>query len=435
MRSVSDQPFDFLFATWEGGGSVPPVLSVASRLVARGHRVRVMSDACNEPETRAAGAEFVPWREAPSRPDKSAATDVIRDFEVGTPEEVIARLRERIMCGPALAYARDLSAELDRRPADLVVSSEMLLGAIAAAESRRQPLALLACNIPLFPVKGIPPFGPGLMPATSDEERALHAEIAAGSRAMFNLGLPSLNAARAALGLGPLDNLFDQLNAADRILLATAKAFDFPAEELPGHIRYVGPQIGEAPWAEPWASPWPAEDRRPLVLVSFSTSFQDQAASLQRVIDAVGSLSVRGLVTLGPALSESEMRGADNVVLRRTAPHNQVMRQAAIVVTHCGHGTVSRALAQGVPLLCMPMGRDQNDNAARVVARGAGLALAPDASSAEIANALQRLLNEPAFRAAAGRLGAQVAAEAASPAVIDELEELAAGQRRMRHAA
>ena len=42
---------------------------------------------------------------------------------------------------------------------------------------------------------------------------------------------------------------------------------------------------------------------------------------------------------------------------------------AAAVVTHAGHGTIMRALAHGIPLLCLPMGRDQDDNAARVFAQ------------------------------------------------------------------
>jgi UDP:flavonoid glycosyltransferase YjiC (YdhE family) len=56
------------------------------------------------------------------------------------------------------------------------------------------------------------------------------------------------------------------------------------------------------------------------------------------------------------------------------------------------------------------MGRDQPDNAARVEARGAGLTLAADASAAEIGSAVARLLEEPSFRAAARRLGEQIAA-------------------------
>ena len=63
------------------------------------------------------------------------------------------------------------------------------------------------------------------------------------------------------------------------------------------------------------------------------------------------------------------------------------MARAALVVTHCGHGTVMRALSHGRPMLCLPMGRDQNDNAARVVARGAGLRLGADAAPPAIRSA------------------------------------------------
>src|SRR5207248_8948080 len=62
---------------------------------------------------------------------------------------------------------------------------------------------------------------------------------------------------------------------------------------------------------------------------------------------------------------------AANVHVCASAPHSELLKQAAVVVTHAGHGTVIRALAAGVPLVCMPMGRDQNENAARVVFRGA----------------------------------------------------------------
>ena len=94
-----------------------------------------------------------------------------------------------------------------------------------------------------------------------------------------------------------------------------------------------------------------------------------------------------------------------------------------------------RALAHGVPLLCMPLGRDQADNAVRVAARGAGLTLAAAAPAEEIRAALARLLDEDAFRDAARRLGAAVAAEASSPAVVDELEVLADARARTAAAA
>ena len=77
----------------------------------------------------------------------------------------------------------------------------------------------------------------------------------------------------------------------------------------------------------------------------------------------------------------------------------------------------------------IPHGRDQNDNAVRVSHRGASLSLMPGASVADIHVACARLLNEPAFRAAAKRLGDAVAFEAEHSTVVAELEAAASDAR------
>ncbi|MEA2998875.1 MAG: hypothetical protein QOK17_708 [Sphingomonadales bacterium] len=424
---------NFLFATWEGGGSVTPALTVARKLAARGHRVRVMSDLCNRTEAEAAGAAFIPWTRAPSRPDRSRDTDNLRDWEPADPREGLMRVVESIMLGPSLAYAQDLVEELEREPADLVVSNEMLFGVAAACEALGQKLALLEVNISLFPLRGVPPMGPGLLPAETGEDRALHAAVAAGLIQMLDSRLAALNAARAALGLAPLATVLDQHKAVSKRLLATAAAFDFAPQALPEGVRYVGPQLDDPTWAEPFVSPFEPDDARPLVLVGFSTTFQNHVAVLQRVADALGALPVRGLVTLGDIVLPDELTAPDNVRLVHPAPHNAVMDEAALVVTHGGHGTVIRALAHRRPMLVIPHGRDQHDNAIRVTARGAGLSLAADASAETIAEALRRLLSEPAFAARAAELGARVAEEAAHSPVAEELEALAAPAPKLRN--
>jgi MGT family glycosyltransferase len=244
---------------------------------------------------------------------------------------------------------------------------------------------------------------------------------------MFDSGLPALNAARVALGLQPLEHLLEQLRVAEVELLGTSRAFDFPSSDLPSRVRYVGPQIGDPHWARKWASPWPASDHRPLVAVSFSTTFQNHAGVLQKVIDALAPLPARVLVTLGGSIKASDLKAAGNCVLVDSAPHSQVMREAAVVVTHGGHGTVMRALLSRVPTLVIPHGRDQNDNAVRVTERGAGLSLTADASVEAIRAACERLLNEASFRTAARRLGDLVAAEAENSSVVTELESAASG--------
>ena len=79
-----------------------------------------------------------------------------------------------------------------------------------------------------------------------------------------------------------------------------------------------------------------------------------------------------------------------------------------------------------MPLLVVPMGRDQLDNATRVTERGAGLQLGQDAEPEAIAEAVRRLLDEPAFAEHAAQLGARIREDAAGDAAVAELEALPA---------
>lgn len=426
---------NFLIATWEGGGSVMPMLTVAKKLADRGHRVRVMSDRCNRPEAEACGATFIPWTKAPSRPDRSRESDTLRDWEAPTPQDQIRLVMERVWTGPALDFAEDAIAELRREPADLVISSEMLMGVMAGCEAIGQRFVALTCNISLFPIPGVPPVGPGLLPAATPEEEAVHREVAAGNEALFAVGLPALNGARRLLGLRPLARLADQLDAAEAVLLGTSAAFDFAPPALPAGVSYVGPQLADPPWAAAWRSPWPQDDVRPLILVGFSTTFQDHVAVLQAVIDGAATLPVRLLVTLGDTIVPDELVPAANCTLVHSAPHNDVMPGTALVITHGGHGTVARALLHRKPLIVVPHGRDQNDNAARVTARGAGVMLPATAASAACRAAIEQVLGNPLYADAAKRLGDRVAWDVETSLVAEELEQLAAGGHGRREAA
>jgi UDP:flavonoid glycosyltransferase YjiC (YdhE family) len=72
------------------------------------------------------------------------------------------------------------------------------------------------------------------------------------------------------------------------------------------------------------------------------------------------------------------------------------------------------------------MGRDQPDNAARVVHAGAGVRLRKNASADALRAAIGRVIGDPRYRAAAGAVAARLAAERDDNRVVDELEQVAA---------
>jgi len=426
--AYSSKCLDILLSTWEGGGNVPPTLGAARRLLARGHRVRIMADSVIGPEALAAGADFIPWTRAPNRMDRRPTSDPLRDWEAESDIHGFLLLRDRIMCGPALAYARDVLDELARRPADAIVTCETLLGVFVGSDAAQVPLGLLCTNVSLFPLPGLPPLGMGLPPAASEIERAQYARFGKELLASLSEGLAPLNEARVALGLQPVKDFTELFLIAQRVLLATSPAFDFAADTLPSGFHYVGPLLREPAWAQGQPEARPDEAELPLVVVSFSTTFQDQLGAVENTVQALADLPVRGVVTLGPALAGSRVPAPANVTVVDFASHDRLMAQASVVVTHAGHGTVIRSLAHGVPLLCLPMGRDQHDNAIRVTTRGAGLTLGRNAPTSEIGAALSRLLSDSSFRAAAQRLAGEIAGGAGTADFVAEVEALASAR-------
>jgi UDP:flavonoid glycosyltransferase YjiC (YdhE family) len=101
-----------------------------------------------------------------------------------------------------------------------------------------------------------------------------------------------------------------------------------------------------------------------------------------------------------------------------------VLPHASLVVTHAGLGTVSAALAFGVPMVCLPLGRDQPLTAARVEAVGAGRILAPAAPVETVRAAIADVLADGRYRAAAEGLGTEIQAGIREERALHEVERL-----------
>jgi MGT family glycosyltransferase len=303
-----------------------------------------------------------------------------------------------------------------------VVFDFMLFGAGFAAEKAGVPAAMLVHTIYPFPAPGMPPFGngwsprSGLMGSARDKLGKLAFE-----RVWLNPLIARLNEVRGNLGLPPT-TFDDLLGGLGRILVLTSASFDFPAE-LPANVRYVGPQLESPDAASTWDSPWPDDDRRPLVVVSLSTTYQAQEGLVRNAIDAVGRLPVRALVSAGPVNVPDD--APPNVHVTTFVPHASVLPHASAVVTHAGHGTVMASLQHGLPLVCLPMGRDQGDVAARVAWRGAGVRLSAKSAAEKIAAAVENVLGDPSYAANAQLLAAKMADEDVADSAVDEVVKMA----------
>ncbi len=407
-------------------GNAPPQLALTRRLVERGHEVRVLAHRAARERVRATGAEFVEFRRV--LPDMDMAQpelDVLRDWEARTKLGAGLRVRDNLLVGLLLDTARECAEFLEGWQADVVVLDWMLPGAAVAAEGAGVPaVALIHGPFPL-PIDGAPPMGSGMRPmrgrAGAIRDRLLNRAV----HRLFAPGLPVLNQARAEQGLEPLDDWFAQLFGVEAIYVMSAPELDFSSRgALPANASYVGPAF--EPFEGEWRSPWPDVNRDPLVLVSFSTSFMDQRASVQRVLDALAGLRVRVLLTTGPALKAEQLRIPANTHAVAFLPHRIVLPQAALMITHAGWQTINAALADGVPLLCIPGGRDQPDNAARVALVGAGITVRRNASKRKLRRVIATALQDPALKHGARAMATALARSDGAIRSAEQLERLAA---------
>lgn len=420
-------PGRFLLATVDGGGNAPPAMGVAAGLVRRGHAVTVLADPTLEEAALAAGCAFRPWRAAPSFGSVAEQSELARRVEGGSLRERLQVVRTFFLAGTQ-GWARDVAAAADRCGADAVLAEAALPGILLGALVSGRPTAALMANVNMRPTPGVPLMGTGWSPARGPAGRLRDAVAPRLAQAVTALLRPRLNAVLADAGLPPVRHAFELLDRCAEVLVLTSPSFDLPAPHLPPNVRYVGPQLDDPAWAATPADDWRPEGPGPLVLVGTSSVHQRGTADLLgRVTAALGQLQVRAVVTTGRALDPAGVPPAPGVRVVRAAPHAAVLAEADAVVTHAGHGTTIKSLAAGVPLVCVPLGRDQRDNTVRVRRLGAGVRLPRDAPPGRIAAAVREVLDDPGYREAARRFARTLAEETRTrPTAADRAEALLA---------
>jgi UDP:flavonoid glycosyltransferase YjiC (YdhE family) len=358
----------FLIASWDGGGNTPPALNLGTRLSRRGHRVRMLGWDSMAARAAAAGLEFAPYRSMDPWPESLRMDDALD------------RLGHFLHCA---ATRDDIIAESESFAADVLVVDCMMGAALHAARQLRLPTAVIVHLLYSYFVDG----------RFDDLMKASVKDLFAGTH---------------------------------RVLAVVPQGLDAPVE-LPPNTVYTGPighpDFGRGALARDDLA-MIVQPGDPWVLLSLSTTLQGQREALPAMLAAVESLPVRVLLTLGGAVSSDAVAAPPNVTVRDFVLHDAVLPHMAAVICHAGLSTITAALAAGVPMVCIPQGRDQHNNAARVAACGAGRVVDPEASATEIAAEIRAVLRDDSARAAARRLAGEITELGRGERATDEVEGL-----------
>lgn len=140
-------------------------------------------------------------------------------------------------------------------------------------------------------------------------------------------------------------------------------------------------------------------------------TMQNGSQDIFRVIaDACAGLPVQLVISLGGGLDPERLGvlSGDPLVVKY-APQLEIVKRAAVVITHAGLNTTLESLAEGVPQVCIPLGNDQPGVAARVAARGAGVVVSRRRLNAKrLSSAVHAVLKNEQYRSAARNLQASM---------------------------
>ena len=222
---MSDTPRRFLFAMYDSGGNVPPLLAIVRELTRRGHRVRVLTPAADhggDPDAlrrrvERAGAEHLSRR---IRRPYELGVPPVRGMLLGRTSKIFGPLcftYTQYMFAPGWAeVVAELLADED---ADAVAADHMLPGVLVAAEAAGRPSAALLHTIYFFrPAPGLPPPGVGFFPARDMVERLRDRALTAAIERVYRRdAIPAMNVARRMVGLAELTYPFEEYDRAGRV--------------------------------------------------------------------------------------------------------------------------------------------------------------------------------------------------------------------------
>lgn len=314
-----------------------------------------------------------------------------------------------------VAQAREVAAHVREARAEVVVYDYLLTSAQLGAELAGVPAVAFYHSALPFPAEGAPPFGSAL--------GAQHDLSAARARveALEQQATREVAMARATLGLPPrTTSLLSSPVSFDLNLLATTQALEPGLRPLTGPVVMTGPCLPEAGAFDPAHPALRAlSGPGPRAYLSLGTVFNGQPRIFEALLDGVEHEVV---VSAGASHGRLARRGGPRVHVFERVPQVPLLAQVDVVVTHGGNNTVQECLAAGRPMVVVPFGSDQFENARRVARLGVGTSLHPDQLTPERVRAAVALALAPEVVARARALGAALAGVDGTGAAVAALE-------------
>jgi UDP:flavonoid glycosyltransferase YjiC (YdhE family) len=396
-------PPSLLLTPFGSLGDLHPYLALARGLRDAGARVAVGTVEAYRPRVEAQGLEFRPIGPHLD-PEDPQLVRLAVDVRRGT-ENIF-----RTLILPGLR--RNLDDTLAQAPGfDVLIGHPIALCTPLVAEKLGRPWVSVA----LAPISYLSASEPTVfagMPFLSWLMRGpvwLRRLVLAGGRLKTAPWLRPVAALRAELGLPAGGHpLFEGQHSPHLALGLFSKLVGTPKPDWPAKAAVTGYCFHDGPAVlPPGLAAFLDAGPPPIVFTLGSSAVHDAGAFFDESAAAARALGRRAVL-----VGRSAAPAADGVLRTEYAPYSLVFPRAAAVVSSGGSGTLGQGLRAGRPLVVVPYGNDQPDNAARVERLGVSRTVPRNRYGRLTAEAaLRAVLDDPAVAARAADCARVVAGE------------------------
>ncbi|MDH5669295.1 MAG: glycosyltransferase [Nitrospira sp.] len=401
-------------------GHLNPMIALADALRTRGHRVTFFLLGDPPASVKTAGFQIVLLGGSIFPPDQYRAglqrlgslqgrAALKQTFAMG------ARAAEAILkVGPTAARAAGITA--------LLVDQASFPGGTVADELGI-PFATVCNALLLHSEPTVPPFFTHWQPQDSWLSRTRTRVAWAGLNRLYAPILTRIQERRRQLGL-PIPT---QIAAtwSDRIQISQQpEAFEFPRQELPNQLRFVGP-LRLPNGYQPVPFPWDRLDSRPLIYASLGTLQNRVEGTFRTIVDACEGLETQLVISTGHGVAPEKLGELPgHPIIVPYAPQLDLLSRSALAVTHAGLNTVLDSLSTGVPMVTIPITNEQPGIAARVAWAGAGENIIPKQLTPErLRAAVVRVRSDSSYRTAAEQIRESIKAGGGAPRAAAMIEQ------------
>ncbi len=378
--------------------------SLAQTLISRGHRITFIQQADARTLLTDERIAFYPVGER-THPAGSLASALQR---LAAPGGFSLFRVINDMAGTTDMLCRELPAILRKLQVDGVIADQMEAAGGLVAEASGLPFISVACALPVNREAGIPL---AVMSFRYGQDEKALKRFAASSR-MYDRIMRRHRQVIAyharAFGLSPRSGLQDCLSSLAQIS-QLVPAFDFPRQQLPACYHAVGP-LRQQSITTHLPPPWPAL-RQPVVYASLGTLQGRRFRLFLRLARACCNLGLSLVVAhcgglTAPQVRKLELAGAAWVT--DFLDQHAALQHAQVFVTHAGLNSALEALAQGIPMLALPIAFDQPGVASRIEWHCVGRRASRFSRTHQLETHLQLLLSDSHYRLRMSAIQAQM---------------------------